>query len=273
MTDAIQGTLGEVVSSAVATTDGEFTILCGETSSLLAVLDALEEESAPTSVRLLAIDSAVRDVTRDHVTATRFADLIASKAVTVRVLDDDRATQTVLVGDDVAVAVITDFPTVAVGLPTHDSDVVDACRRGIETLWADADDYEPESLTYSELVESVREKFGDETAADVEQAIQTPGVRGLEDTLDLVDLLVLLAARHRHQLYELTQWGADAGVASVGTFSQAKRRLEELGLVDTEAIQSGDVGRPRQRLVLADEDLQDVSVEELVAAAQRVLVD
>lgn len=205
MMDAIQGTRGEVLTSAVATTDGKQSIRCGETSSLLAVLDALEEESGPTSVRLLAIDSAVRNVTRDHVTATRFADLIASEAVTVRVLDDDRTVQTVLVGDDVAVAIVTDLPTVAVGVPTRDSDVVDACRRGIETFWADADNYEPEPLTYSELVESVHEKFGDETAADLERAIQTPGVRGLDDTPDLVDLLVLLAARHRHQFYELTQ--------------------------------------------------------------------
>lgn len=261
------------MASAVESADDDLATLCGGTPALLAVLDALEGDAVSPHVRVLATDSAVRAVKRDHVASARFADRVASGTMTVRVLADDRVAETVLVAEDFVVAAVTAFPEVAVGVPTADADVVDVCRRGFETLWEETDDYEPESLTYSELLASVREEFGEETAADLELAVQTPGVRGLRDNLDLVELLVLLAARHRHQLYELTQWGSDAGVASVGTFSQAKRRLEDIGLVGTETVHSGDVGRPRQRLVLAQEDLEDASVEDLVAAAQSVLVD
>lgn len=261
------------MTSAVEAADDDLATLCGGTPALLAVLDALEGDDVSRQVRVLATDSAVREVKRDHVAAARFADRVAAGPMTVRVLDDDRVAETVLVADDFVVAVVSGLPDVVVGVPTSDDDVVDACRDGFETLWEETDDYEPESLTYSELLESVREEFGDETADDLELAVQTPGVRGLRDNLDLVDLLVLLAARHRHQLYELTQWGSDAGVASVGTFSQSKRRLEDIGLVGTETVHSGDVGRPRQRLVLAEADLQDASVADLVAAARSVLVD
>lgn len=271
MKTALRGSLVDVFSAVTSESD-DVAVVCVEPSTLVAVVDALEASTPERPVRVLAPEAALRVIDRDHVSAARLADLVAADALAVRVEDREDG-ETVVVTDEQVVSVLTDVSVDALAVPTDEGDAVDAVRETFESRWDVADDYERESPTYSELVASIREAFDDVTADDLEAAIATPGVRGLEDNLDLVDLLILLAARHRHQLYDLTNWGSDAGVASVGTFSQAKRRLEDIGLVDTETVHSGDVGRPRQRLVIGHEDLVDVSVEELVAAAQSVLVD
>lgn len=270
METALGGTLTDVVS-AVVEEPGDVCVACVAPSAVVAVVDALEGSSRDDPVRLLAPADAVRAVDRDHVTAARLSDLIARGAVEVRVAE--RVDETVMVTDDRVVCVLTDLPSQTLGVPTTDAAVVATTREGFDARWDSSEAYERSSPTYSDLVSSMRERFGDETADDLEAAVASPTVRGIDGTMDLIDLLVLLAARHRHQLYELTQWGSDAGVASVGTFSQSKRRLEDIGLVDTETVHSGDVGRPRQRLVVGDEALRNADVEELVAAAHDVLID
>lgn len=271
MKTALGGSLADVVSTVAGESD-DVAVVCVEPSTVVAVVDALEGSTPDPPVRVLAPAATLRVVDRDHVTAARLADLVDDGALDVRTEEMEGGEAVVVTGDRL-VALLTDLPDETVGVVTDDADAVAAARDGFEARWDAATVYERESPTYSELVSSIREAFDEETADDLEAAIAAPGVRGLEDNVDLVDLLVLLAARHRHQLYGLTQWGSDAGVASVGTFSQSKRRLEDIGLVDTETVHSGDVGRPRQRLVIGNEDLADASVEDLVAAAQSVLVD
>jgi DNA-binding MarR family transcriptional regulator len=51
--------------------------------------------------------------------------------------------------------------------------------------------------------------------------------------------------------------GEDTGVASKATFSRVKTRLEDRDLIETEKVPI-DVGRPRLRLVLVPDDLEDV---------------
>lgn len=271
METAHRGELVDVLAAVTSQSD-DAAIVCVAPSTLVAVIDAVEGTTRERPVRVLAPAAALRVIDRDHVTAARLADLVASDALAVRTEDDEDG-ETLVLTDERVVSLLTNLPTETVGVATAEADAIAAVTEGFDARWEAADVYERESPTYSELVASIGEAFDEATAEDLETAIATPGVRGLEDNLDLVDLLVLLAARHRHQLYDLTNWGSEAGVASVGTFSQAKRRLEDIGLVDTETVHSGDVGRPRQRLVIGNEDLLDASVEELVAAAQSVLVD
>ncbi|WP_255198394.1 transcriptional regulator TbsP domain-containing protein [Halorarius litoreus] len=271
METAHVGSLVDVLSAVTSESD-DVAVVCAAPSTLVAVVDAVEGTTRERPVRVLAPAAALRIIDRDHVTAARLADLVATDALAVRTEDTDDGEPLVLT-DERAVSLLTDLPAETVGVATDDADAVTAVTEGFDARWDAADEYARESPTYSELVASIAEAFDEATAADLEAAIATPGVRGLEDNLDLVDLLVLLTARHRHQLYELTNWGSEVGVASVGTFSQAKRRMEDIGLIDTETVHSGDVGRPRQRLVIGNEDLVDASVEELVAAAQSVLVD
>jgi hypothetical protein len=85
-----------------------------------------------------------------------------------------------------------------------------------------------------------------------------------------VTISLLVAARNNVQLYDISKWGEDVGLASKATFSRAKTTLEDKGLIDTESV-AIDVGRPRLRLLLGDERLADADNDELATVAQSLL--
>jgi len=85
-----------------------------------------------------------------------------------------------------------------------------------------------------------------------------------------VALTLLAAAKQEIQLYEISRWGEDVGLASKATFSRAKGRLEDQGMIATEKVPL-DVGRPRLRLQLGADRLRDVDASALPAAAQAML--
>jgi predicted transcriptional regulator len=60
------------------------------------------------------------------------------------------------------------------------------------------------------------------------------------------------------------------GIASKATFSRTKTKLEDMGLIGTEKVPI-DVGRPRLRLKLANDDLRNAETDQLASAAQSLL--
>jgi DNA-binding MarR family transcriptional regulator len=86
-----------------------------------------------------------------------------------------------------------------------------------------------------------------------------------------VTVSLLVAARNRELLYDISRWGEDVGLASKATFSRTKSQLEERGLLDTEKVPI-DVGRPRLRLRLTD-GLAEAPVAELTRKARARLSD
>lgn len=266
------GSPTDIVAAVVEETTDEVAVTAPHAPTLVAVVEALSDASPSNSARVVTTERTVQTVTDEFVTASRLADL-AVGTLSVRVVDHERLTETALLTPDEVVAVLTELPTEALGVATAADAAVDDFRTRFESLWESALETSSEATPYSELVGSLREELDATVCDDFERAVDTSGVRGSNGNLDVVDLLVLLSARHGQELYELTQWGSAVGVASVGTFSQSKRRLEDIGIVETESVRSGDVGRPRQRLLVGHERLRGASVEELVAAAQSVLVD
>jgi hypothetical protein len=92
------------------------------------------------------------------------------------------------------------------------------------------------------------------------------GNGGADDNLDEVAISLLVAAKHEVQLYDISKWGEDVGLASKATFSRTKTRLEDQGLLDTEKIPM-DVSRPRLRLQLGNERLNEASTDQLASVA------
>ena len=79
-------------------------------------------------------------------------------------------------------------------------------------------------------------------------------------------IALLVAARNEVLLYDISKWGEDVGIASKATFSRTKSRLEDAGVITTEKVPI-DVGRPRLRLQLGDQQLRDAAADDLAAAA------
>jgi hypothetical protein len=89
---------------------------------------------------------------------------------------------------------------------------------------------------------------------------------GRNEKSDEVALAILAGAKREVQLFELSTWGEDVGLASRATFSRVKIALEDRGVIETEKIPI-DVGRPRQRLVLAN-TLRGYEASDLPAAVR-----
>lgn len=79
------------------------------------------------------------------------------------------------------------------------------------------------------------------------------------DSLDAVSVALVAAAQSGALSYDLGKWAEETGVASKATISRRKTTLETNGVIYTEKVPV-EVGRPRQRLLLA-EDISAVRID------------
>lgn len=236
----------------------------------VAALDDLPEDARPSETRLLTTPGAAKRAKRDFLTATTLADLRASDGVELRTTDEPSLPEPAVVTENAVFPVLSGVLCRTSAIRVTDEAFHEQYLAGTDQRWEDAATYDLHTFRRSQFLDSLEGKFGGAFREDFERALAAPGARSDDDGVDPVDLLVLMAAKHSEQSYELNRWGESFGVASVGKFSQSKRRLEEIGLVETEKVRSDSVGRPRQRLVVGKEELADASPEELVAAMRTV---
>ncbi|EMA48426.1 transcriptional regulator TbsP [Halococcus salifodinae] len=236
------------------------------TAGLIEVLADLDE---PPTVWLLARESHLKWLRRDFQLASTAADLVADETLSLRVTEDEFESGLV-VGEDSVISLVQTADQVA-GLRTDDAEFVAAMRERCDESWEDTTPFDLRTPARSRVYETLADTFGSEVEADFRamlEAVKTTRSDG--NALNEVDLTLLAAAAHEIQLYEISRWGEDAGVASKATFSRAKSRLEKPGLIATEKVPI-DVGRPRLRLRLGDDQLRGVEASDLPGAAQEML--
>lgn len=104
---------------------------------------------------------------------------------------------------------------------------------------------------WSVVTATLTEAFDAEVCADFKTTIET--LEALEEpAVNEADSALLVAARHELLLYDLSHWAEDIRLYSKATFSRAKNKLEDLGIVVCEDVRMA-VGRPRERLTLTEE--------------------
>lgn len=271
--DTLRGSPADIVGALLAgATDA--TLTCPRSALFRGLVTDLvegDDRAAPSGLRVLVTPAVADDVRDDFFAASHVADL-AADGLEVRVAAAGALDDAVFVTDGRAVVLVGDAPE-TVGVDTTDQDVRGALATGFEDRWDDASPFDPGAPPYSALRESMAEGLDEAVGASFD-AVATGDfrTRSLDGPLDVVDVLLLVTAMHGEQFYRVSRWGEREEVASVTKFSQSKRRLEAAGLVETERVDTGSVGRPRQRLVLA-EPVADGDVHDVVAAAQSVLVD
>lgn len=218
---------------------------------------------------LLADGRLLKDVMDDFLIASRAADLVELDGLSIRT-SDDLSRSSLLLTDDRLVALVEAGDQTA-GLATDDEAFVATARAAREAEWDAADEFTLRTPAISRVRETLATEIDPDVEADfagVLDAMET--ARGDGHGLDEVTVSLLVAAKNRVLLYDISKWGEDVGVASKATFSRTKTALEDAGLIDTEKVPI-DVGRPRLRLTLADERLQDATPTELADVAQTLL--
>jgi len=234
-----------------------------------AVVDALSTADDPPDVRLLAHESAFKDVFEDFLVASEAADHVDDGVLSLRVAREPAANPTVVARD--RVTTIVDAGGTVGGLRADDDRLVSAANEDVADRWSGADTYSLRTPPMSEIRERLAtdlEGGVEEDFAGMLETLET--ARGDGNDLDEVTVSLLAAARNEALLYDISRWGEDTGVASKATFSRTKSSLEDAGIIDTEKVPI-EVGRPRLRLTLADERLEDAEPDQLVSAAQTVL--
>ncbi|MXR22403.1 transcriptional regulator TbsP [Halobacterium bonnevillei] len=260
----------DVVRSVLETEPGELFVVnpAGETVEELVDVANAYDGDLP-SIRLLGDERMLKDVMDDFIVASSAANLVEAESLELRVLDDDTRSS-MLVTDDRTVALVEAGGLVG-GLTTDDEQFTETAYDAVTDDWADADSFNLRTPAIDRVRQSLDEDISPDVEADFENVLESlETARGDGDGLDEVTISLLVAAKNRVLLYDISKWGEDVGIASKATFSRTKTKLEDLGLIDTEKVPI-DVGRPRLRLKLADDRLEDAPPAELANVAQSVL--
>jgi len=237
--------------------------------------DGSTDTDSPSRVRLLCTDESAEAAFDDFLTATAAVDARSADRVAVRTASELGASLTVadgtvrahlsLDGDDA-----TDLPNG--GFATgHDEPLCTAVEETYDARWRDADEYAFDVPSRTTIVESFADRWPDagETLVDLFDAAEALPRTG---AFDPVSACTLAGARHELLTMHIGDWAEEIDLTSRTEVARSKARLIETGLVETEREPVG-VGRPRHRLVLADDEPTDLTGAELLARGRAALCE
>ncbi|WP_231188434.1 DUF5821 family protein [Haladaptatus sp. DYF46] len=207
-------------------------------------------------LQVLATSEVLKSSTEDFILASQVADLVEQDLLELRTATDI-ARSSLLVSDYKIVTVIS-LDTELTGLQSGDEELVENTQSAFFDAWEGGDSFSLRTPPLSRVRKTLREELGDEVENDfmmVFDSVDT--IPGEEDAFDEVAIALLVGANNEILLYDISKWGEDSGVASKATFSRIKTRLVDRGLIETEK-EPIDVGRPRLRLLLVPDHLEDV---------------
>ncbi|WP_255167261.1 transcriptional regulator TbsP [Natrononativus amylolyticus] len=221
------------------------------------------------TVHMLADERTLKEVMDDFIVASNAADLITAGALELRSLEQ-APENSLLITDDRVVALVHAGDRVG-GLTTDDGEFVEAATDTYAGRWEDATAFNLRTPPISRVRETLAEEIGEGAEEDFTAILGSlETARGDGDGLDEVTISLLVAAKNEALLYDISKWGEDVGIASKATFSRTKTKLEDMGLIDTEKVPI-DVGRPRLRLKIGDERLEEADNGQLATVAESIL--
>jgi len=268
-TTLLQDDIGTMLSAVFGEADETVYVVNPSNKTMAGLMTTLEARDDPPEVRVLADERTMKDVMDDFIVASTAADLAETGELSMRLLETVPNHSIAVTGDNVY-ALVSIGDAVG-GLSTDDAEFVAEATDYYETTWESAGSYPLRTPAISRVRATLESEIGPETAEDFDSVLGSLATaRGDGDGLDEVTISLLVAARNNELLYDISKWGEDVGLASKATFSRTKTKLEDMGLIDTEKVPI-DVGRPRLRLMLGDERLEDADNDELATVAQSLL--
>jgi hypothetical protein len=266
-TNVLGPEIGHVITSTLRS-DAETVYLIGPTPEILrAVIGTAVDADGFPSVRTLAERSVLKTVLDEFPVASNAAQLAERETLDLRVAATDVG-NALLVTDTSVTAIVPAGEQVA-GLGTDDEAFVRSANETFGTRFEAAEPFPLRTPALSAIRSSLEAAFDSGVRSDFDAAFESIAAADGPE-LDEVTLSLLVAARNDVLLYDISKWGEDTGIASKATFSRTKTDLEDAGVIETEKVPI-DVGRPRLRLRLGDDRLDDAAPERLAAVAADIL--
>lgn len=228
---------------------------------LRVVVAAARQVETPPALRVIAPGTRLRSFRSSFRVAARTAELTDAGQLTLR--SHELEPSTALVTTETAV-----YVPLAVGSARSITTVDDpsfheeAYAWSVER-WEAGESFSLRTPPLAAIRQTLRGEFGAPMRESFDAALTTLD-RGDEEAFDPVMAVVVVAAHHECLHYDLSRWGERVGFASKATFSRKKKKLERLGVVETEKV-SVERGRPRQRLLMTDE-YREKSIDSIVAS-------
>ena len=261
--------LDEVIEHLLEDATGTLTVVGPSETVITNLVEVGTAMDALPSVRLLAAESTLKDAIGDFLVASRVADLVADDVLSLRTVESTPGND--IVSSEEAVTTLVVAGESSAALSTDDDAFVSHADGFYDDAWNDADQFSLRTPPLSRVRSTLEEDLGPDVEADFDTILSSlETARGDGEGLDEVTISLVVAAKNRELLYDISKWGEDIGIASKATFSRTKTDLEDLGLLDTEKVPI-DVGRPRLRLKFGNDELDDASASELASVVQSML--
>ena len=245
-------------------------LLVNPSSEAVARLVQTMAADGDSSARVLADRRVLKDAMDDFIVASNAADLVDQGRLELRRLGEEGPDNSLLVTPESVVALVETGSTVG-GLTTDNDEFIGEAYGTFTAAFEDSETFSMRTPAISRVRESLSADISPEVEEDFSSVLASlETARGDGDGLDEVTISLLVAAKNEVLLYDISRWGEDVGIASKATFSRTKTHLEEMGIIDTEKVPI-DVGRPRLRLKLGDERLEEADGPQLASVAQSIL--
>ncbi|MEZ3143719.1 DUF5821 family protein [Halobaculum sp. MBLA0143] len=252
-----------LVAEVLGDFDGPVLLVDPDVQLIEAVAEHGASGAMPT-LRVLARENVLKAVRDDFLTATLLGDLVEAETVELRVLPSGTPNTLFLTETTLSAVVSTVGGASALG--SDDSAFVADAHETYSEQFESAETFDLRTPGRERILDTLADRLGEPTADTVGEALEVLSTREDGGEVDGVALSLLVVAYHEGQLYEVSRWGEDIGMASKATFSRTKTDLEDQGYVTTEKVPV-DVGRPRQRLLLTDGTVADDAVATLADLA------
>ena len=210
---------------------------------------ARDAGTATPAVRVVATGSRLREFRDDFGAAALAAELVADDRLGLRATAALDGTPVAASRSQVYVPVVVNGTNT--GVAAAAAPFTDEVFRQCASAWEEGTPFDLRTPPLSTIRETLTAEIGPDARADFDAVLTTVERDHDPTAFDPVTAALLVVARHRQLLYDVSNWGADVGLASKATFSRKKNRLEDLGVVETER-ESVPTGRPRQRLFLTE---------------------
>lgn len=247
----------------------EWRIQTVDETFLIAVTEALQAaETERPSVAWLSTSETIKTLQDDFLVATKVSELAASDRLSIRTSTDDAVlSPTVLLGDGIAISLIPLGDAEAVETVTTEETATERLWDRYETGWGRAIPESIDTPPYSRLLSLAESHLGEAASADIDLAYT--GIEGHTPTTQPEPVVVglLVGAKHELLLRDVVEWAERSTLATQGTVSKLKQQLEDAGAIATESENIG-VGRPRQRLIFAADELAGIDADGLVATVE-----
>lgn len=219
-------------------------------------------------VRALLSPTTAEQLSDDFLLETIVAEARNRERLEIRVAGSDLDDR-LLIATETARVIVPVGDTVGV-FDIDELELVERLSEKYEASWEEGERVSTRAPALTELFETADDRLSERFSQELEAALGGADELDWYGTPTPVEMALVIGGRAEEHLYDVSRWGEDAEFASRSSLSRAKNDLESRGVLDIQHDPQ-ERGRPRQRLLVRDEELGEAAPDEVVSMMRTML--